>query len=192
MKKFKSFLAILFVLTLVFSLVVIPSASAYNIIGKRMIGGIRNRYFWFDSSVTGYWSTPFYNGINRWYNTSTYYAFTETSNRNSSQVDFYTYSLADNAYGYTEFFISTGNQINPAVTDWKFCDIKLNRYYLQSTTTDFDSGVVCHEIGHTIGLNENNTNKHSIMCQSAYGRLVTSPGSDDVAGTNYLYPNGYY
>ena len=36
-------------------------------------------------------------------------------------------------------------------------------------------------------LDENNTNRYSIMCQAAYGRSVSSPKYDDLAGINAKY-----
>ena len=47
--------------------------------------------------------------------------------------------------------------------------------------------VFAHEIGHCFGLNENNTNSKSIMCQAGYGRRVTSVQSCDFAGVHRLY-----
>lgn len=188
--KSKKLLALLILLVVVFT---IPSyAFGYQIIGKKLIGGIRNRKYAFDSSVTGYWSTPFYNAINRWYNTNTYHAFAQTSNVSDAQVVFYTYSANDGNNGYTSFFSSSSSSINPSVNDWAFCKVYLNKTSLSSTTTDYDSGVACHELGHVCGLDENNTMPATIMCQAAYGRTVTTPQSDDCNGINYLYPNGYY
>lgn|GEM_PF-1016732 len=164
----------------------------YQLISHKLSGGIRNRYYAFDSTVTGYWSTPFYNAVNRWYNTNTYHAFAQTTNINNAQMIFYTYSSStDGKNGYTAFFSSSNVQINPYATDWSYCQVYLNKYYLASTTTDFDSGVACHELGHVCGLDDNNTMPATIMCQAGSGRTVTSPQSDDCNGINYIYPNGY-
>lgn len=193
-KLIKRFCITLLVIIVLFALFIsIPQAIfAYQLIGKKMIGGIRNRYFYFDSSVTGYWSTPYYNAVNSWYNTNTYYAFAETSNINSSQVDMYTYEANDNNNGYTTFWKTTGSQLYAGEDDWKFCQVFLNKTNLSGTTTAYDSGVVAHELGHTCGLHENNSNVNTIMCQAAYGRAVTTPQTDDCNGINYLYPTGYY
>lgn len=187
MKKYSRIGFLISLLTMVFSLITIP-VLGYQTYGYKLIGGIRNRYYAFDSSVTGYWSTPCYNAINRWYNTNTYHAFAQTSNISDAQVIFYTYNGNTLYNGYTEFWGSV--QVNPYSANWSYCKVYLNKSALASTTTDYDSGVACHELGHTCGLDENNNMPATIMCQ-AYARTVTSPQSDDCNGLNYLYPNGY-
>ena len=34
------------------------------------------------------------------------------------------------------------------------------------------TGIIIHEFGHAFGLDHNNTNVNSIMCQTSYGRVV--------------------
>jgi hypothetical protein len=48
------------------------------------------------------------------------------------------------------------------------------------------TGVFGHELGHTFGL-DHVTNQTQIMCTAGDGRKVYKPGSDDIAGINYLY-----
>ena len=48
--------------------------------------------------------------------------------------------------------------------------------------------VVAHEMGHVWGLDENNSNSKSIMCQSAYGRSVTTVQKVDNNAFNRKHP----
>ncbi|WP_081505061.1 matrixin family metalloprotease [Paenibacillus senegalensis] len=47
-------------------------------------------------------------------------------------------------------------------------------------------GVFAHEIGHALGLDHVNDTKQ-VMSTALTGREVYLPGSDDIAGANYLY-----
>lgn len=45
-----------------------------------------------------------------------------------------------------------------------------------------------HEIGHAFGLDHNNSNQYSIMCQMEFGRQVQSVQAVDNTALNGLYP----
>lgn len=61
-----------------------------------------------------------------------------------------------------------------------------NNYYMDSMSTNERQGVYAHEIGHALGL-DHVKDTAQVMCTWADGRAVYLPGSDDVAGANYLY-----
>ncbi|GGE09546.1 hypothetical protein GCM10011529_14820 [Polymorphobacter glacialis] len=80
--------------------------------------------------------------------------------------------------------------------------VKLNETYFQQArynTSAWRKSVLCHELGHTIGLDHNNAirsddNTGSCMDYSndpdggtAYGRSNLAPGSMDFAGLNIIY-----
>lgn len=71
--------------------------------------------------------------------------------------------------------------VKPNVEDWGWCTIYYNTNYTGGQAT------LAHEIGHTMGHNENNSNQYSIMCQAGSGRKVSVPQYDDLAGINAKY-----
>ena len=48
-------------------------------------------------------------------------------------------------------------------------------------------GTIAHEAGHAFGLAHNQGNPKSIMCQTKYGRAVSSAQICDLKGINHLY-----
>ena len=69
-----------------------------------------------------------------------------------------------------------------------FNEVKLNSKYLSNQTDAYKQGVVAHEMGHCFGLNENNTNPYSIMCQAGHGRAVTTVQQVDQNAFNRKHP----
>jgi hypothetical protein len=181
--KYSKLTGAFFAMVLFFS--VSSNVFAYNTLNNHVItNGISGQFYYVQD--TDYWRTAFNSGFTKWYNTSTPFSFSRTSNQSAAIVDCYTYSANDNANGYTAFFINSSS-VNPTTVNWYWCEVKLNKTYLSGTTADYDSGVVCHELGHVMGLNENNSNTRVIMCQAGSGRSVTTPQQDDINGINYLY-----
>ena len=188
MKKIKRFATMFLTLISMFSLLMVSNVSAMPAYNMKLQDGIRNQYCWFDSSVSGYWSTPYYNGINRWYNTSTWFSFTPTTNHFISRLDFYTYyNTTDRINGFCDYFLSGGATPNPNVQNWLYCEIYMNRYALQNTTTEEDTGLVLHEIGHAMGFLHYTLSLDSVMFDSLISR-PKYPTQIDVNAVNVKYP----
>jgi len=174
------------------------SAQAYVLIGNKLNGGVGNwytgtyRYYWYDSSNS--YASNINASIYKWNHTGsiliTKINFMSTSYKPASVSDFYkTTEPNTGANGYTLFYVgSSTTPISPFSSNWDWCRIYLNTtYYDALSTNELKQGVICHEFGHVMGLYENNSNPSSIMCQSAYGRSVTSPQLDDLQGINSMY-----
>ena len=111
-------------------------------------------------------------------------------------MDIYSYSTSNSlANGSTTFFgtyYDNTSYIDPRESDWRWCQIKLyggnfDDDLLSSSNITFRS-TVAHEMGHVFGLDENNSDSTSIMCQ-AYrrNRTVLGPNANDCIGINEIY-----
>lgn len=161
---------------------------AYNLLPYSLSGGVGDwgytkRYYWVDSSASSI-NTTINNAYSSWINTtnilSTPISWRQTTTKADGTVEFYGYRASDGANGYTNFW-KYSNQVSPKNENWGWCKVYYNYYYSGGQAT------IAHEIGHTMGLNENNGNKYSIMCQAGSGRKVTTPQYDDLAGINAKY-----
>jgi len=162
--------------------------TAYNLFDYELAGGVGNwgynkRYYWVDpnaETITDLIS----NGYSSWIYTSailsTPISWRRTFTKSEGTVEIHTYSSYDGCNGYADFFWYS-TPVSPNYQNWGWCNIYYNTRYSGGV------GTIAHEIGHTMGLDENNTNQYSVMCQASYGRLVNSPQYDDLAGINEKY-----
>lgn len=77
--------------------------------------------------------------------------------------------------------------INPSYYNWDWTRIYLNWPYYNGYSDSYKQGIIGHEFGHAMGLDENNWTQYSIMCQTAYGRAVTVPQYIDLDAINKRY-----
>lgn len=119
-------------------------------------------------------------GYNRlWPNTRTY-------SQTYSAIDLYGYNRVDGNNGYTEFW--NDSQASPS-SNYRYCRIYLNgNYTMGGTNNGLKNAVVAHEMGHVWGLNENNSNVNSIMCQAGSGRAVNTVQRVDNNAFNRKHP----
>lgn len=185
-KIFKNVLLIVSSVILVFSFSI--KTFAYNLLPFSLTGGVGDwghtrRYYWIDSSASSS-TTYISNAYSSWINTShilsTPISWRQTTTKTDGTVEFYGYNARDGANGYTTFW-RYSSSVNPRNENWGWCKVYYNYAYNAGQST------FAHEIGHTMGLDENNTNRYRIMCQAAYGRSVSSPQYDDLAGINAKY-----
>lgn len=185
-KYFINTVIVMLTLVLVFSFSV--NLFAYTLLPYELNGGVGNwgydkRYYWIDSSASGI-SGTINDAYNSWIDTSdilsTPISWRVTTTKSSGTVEFYTYSDSDGANGYTNFW-RYSDPVSPFVQNWGWCQVYYNNNYNAGQAT------IAHEIGHTMGLDENNSNQYTIMCQEAYGRRVSTPQYDDLAGINAKY-----
>lgn len=147
------------------------SASAYT----SLIGSAA--YSWM---YTGYGDNPIY--------------MYQTTNFNASNMDIYAQNDGINA-GYTAAtaYVDVRPEghvgVDPEESLWDYGVIYLNTYsQLFPALADVTKqGVICHEMGHVFGLDHNNDNIYSIMCQLGSGRVVYTPGLADHYGINAMY-----
>jgi len=174
---------------------------AYNTLNDHVINGgvgdygYTNRYYFITSSAAGY-ASEIKSAMNDWIYTTqrlgitTPISYKQTTSQKSSVMDIYACYSSNypycNANAWTEFW-RYQNGVSPFYQNWGWNKIYLNSYNMNNKTSILKKGVIAHEMGHCFGLNENNTNPFSIMCQSGYGRRVTAAQADDLYGINYLY-----
>lgn len=168
------------------------------LLGRNLIWNIESIYYYVNSSAISY-VTPIANAANNWvytgYGWNNLYPNTRTYTLSNSAIDIYGYSKADGNNGYTSFWArtnvtsGTAYKVDPDIENWLFNEIYLNDNYLsKGKDTTYIQGVVAHEMGHCFGLNENNTNQYSIMCQAARGRKVYKVQKVDQNSFNRKHP----
>ena len=173
------------------------STTEPPLLGGNLIWNIESIYYYVDSSANSF-VTPIANAAYNWvytgYGWNNLYPNSRTYNITYSAIDIYGYSSADGNNGYTTFWArtngTTGNaySVNPNSQNWLFNEVKLNSKYLSNQADAYKQGVVAHEMGHCFGLNENNTNPYSIMCQAGHGRAVTTVQQVDQNAFNRKHP----
>lgn len=191
LKKVNLFFLISFIVSFLF----IQNTSAFELNGYRLNGGIEGRYYYIDSSVKDtYWETAFNNAFYYWNNTNTDFWFLETNDIDEATIvctAYYGLSLSQRGSdGSTAHFLNNGAQIQPYYQNWDWCRISINTNVLSETipryTYDYVTTLVCHEIGHCIGLNHV-YDLYSVMSLDPLNRMVSIPAADDINGCNYLY-----
>ena len=168
-----------------------------GLLHANLLWNIESYRYYVDSTALPY-LTPISNAANNWvytgYGYNRLYPNTRTTNIASSAVDIYAYNQSDLGNARTFYFArtngTTGNayEVNPEINNWLFNEIKLNIGYVADKSSTVQQGVVAHEFGHAFGLDENNGNSYSIMCQTAYGRAVYTVQQVDNNAFNHKYP----
>ncbi|MCI7803503.1 MAG: matrixin family metalloprotease [Oscillospiraceae bacterium] len=183
------------------ALVLSYSAAAFNVSAEvetriihpisynhRLIACMSNLMIYYSPTYANSYGATTMSAANAWANHSNL-AFTMNWNRISNMSDAtvqcsYFRDSNDDTLAETTFFYSS-NSISPTSSNWNMCKIKLNLNYNIPTDT------ITHEFGHVFGLDENNDDPTSIMCQTRYGRTATRPSNTDIAMLNGLYPNAF-
>lgn len=169
---------------IVFSLC-ISSASAANV-APPTLGGIYDRggtriSWWMSYENDGGWyEYQIINAVNNWKNPgwSNPLNFVAASSNSGTMMDIYTETASFwpsqyryGIYAETRFYNINSVRMNPS-TNYRFTRIYLNDTTMHDLSATNMKGTIAHEIGHTLGLNENNNNINSIMCRFVAGRTV--------------------
>jgi len=172
---------IIFIVFMFLCIFKVNAATEPPLLYGNLTWNIENIYYYVDSSASNY-ASIIAKSANNWvytgYGYNRLWPNTRAYNISNAAMDIYGYSSVDGSNGYTIFFArtngTTGNiyQVNQNSTNWLFSEIYLNNYYLASETDTNKQATITHEMGHVFGLNENNSNPYSIMCQAASGRAV--------------------
>ncbi|MGE5456551.1 MAG: hypothetical protein ACM3O4_05575 [Ignavibacteriales bacterium] len=169
-----------------------PPLHVYN-----LIWNIESIYYYVDPSAEKYaspisqaaynWVYTGYGWNNLYPNARTYYII-------DSAIDIYSYSYPDGNNGGTNFIARTNvwsgdpYPVDPDIQNWLFGEIYLNDYYLLSKSSTQQQATIAHEMGHVFGLDENNLNQYSIMCQAGAGRQVYTVQQVDNNAFNRKHP----
>lgn len=144
----------------------------------------------------GWYEYQINNAINNWENPgwSNPLHFVESDNNRGTMMDVYTKtssfwtSQGKSAYtlATTAWYNGSGNPVSPDTKNYYFTRIYINDTEMHNFTANNIKGTIAHEIGHTLGLDHNNYNQYSIMCQTGSGRLVqTVQKTDNDAVVNF-------
>lgn len=162
-------------------------------IGGYLSRGVDRMCYYVDSSASSY--TSYINtGINRWtnsgYSPSDFINMTAVSSNYATDVDYYALDEDDFMYGgviaITDFFTSSGTE-SSGQSSYYYSEITINKGEMNSISNYNKIGTMAHELGHAMGLDENNSNTSSIMCQLGSGRTVNTVSSEDYATVVDIY-----
>lgn len=172
------------------------SSSAFALVptvGGYLSRGVDNMCYYVDSSASSY--TSYINtGINRWTNSghspSDFINMTAVSSNYATDVDYYAMNapdmyvfgaIAETVYFHSDGMGATGNSA------YYYAEIHINKDIIAECTSFEKIGTMAHEFGHAMGLDENNSNTSSIMCQLGSGRTVNTVSAEDYATVVSIY-----
>ena len=167
--------------------------AAVPVIGGYLSRGVDSMCYYVDSTASSY--TSYINtGINRWtnsgYSPSDFINMTAVSLNYATDVDYYAQGMDDfiivSCLAETTYFSSTGSETS-GVRPYYYSEIRINNDTIGSCTSYEKIGTMAHELGHAPGLDENNTNTSSIMCQLGSGRTVNTVSAEDYATVVSIY-----
>ena len=166
--------------------------------------GVGNADYYVGSSATGY-TSKINSAIDNWVDTgygwNPIYLYPVASSY-ATAMDFYllTESQAIARYGSTRYkttladttyYLTNSAQIDMNSQNWFYTEIRLNSYSLNTVANqaaEFRTGEIKHEIGHALGLYDQNTNPYSIMCGLlTAGRVVQNVDQTSHNAINAMY-----
>lgn len=159
--------------------------------GVGQYGNFR-RYYWRSGNVDAYWSTYVSSAFDRWVNTSgapgvtTSISFRATTVKADATIEVMNDVLDPNVTGLTEFYLYSTKIDDPSSRSWGWAIIKYDGNKTQSYSQEKKIGLICHELGHAMGLSHNNT-MQSIMYDNDESRTRSNPGAIDCQTINHIY-----
>lgn len=180
--NFKKYIATITTITLLFN---IPSYTAEAVSGRYLKEDLSNCTVNYSEYYAQYYGINTMRGATAWHSSN--YAFTlnwsRTFSSDSTVNCFTTYDEDASFMGITLYYSDANGNVNPHYNDWNNCIVLFNYAY------DIPLSTYMHEFGHVMGLDDNNSDKTSIMCQYDDGRTATKPSDIDRAKLNFLYYN---
>ena len=161
--------------------------------GVGQYGSFR-RYYWRSGNVDAYWSTYVSSSFDRWVNTSanpgvtTSISFRSTSVKADATIEIMNDVLNGSTTGYTEFYIYSTKIEDPSSRNWGWAIIKYDSGKTQSYSQEQKIGLICHELGHAMGLSHQPEGAlTSIMYSYDRGRFLNHPSVIDCNTINHIY-----
>ena len=158
---------------------------------------VSNVYYYISPITKAYYNAEILAAITDWenaVNTSCGYTklhLTEvyTPGLGYATVEIYIDNSPTAGVGYVCMYDCNGDEVEPWLSDWAYCKMWLNMYYLPGYTSEEAQAVIAHEFGHVWGLDHNWENddgqvnelcKYSIMYPdtSMYARKVSGVDLD--------------
>ncbi len=171
------------------------SASVGFSTNTKLTGGVRGRRYYVGMTAEDFASDIQY-AINGWSQDNTI-SFSRTSVSTQSVMDIYFMERSpsmDQARAYTLYFNTSKQEVpnnseGDPLYDWYYCQIWINKSAAEVLVpnTSTSRATIAHEMGHVFGLDENNDNPYSIMCQYGHGRLTNNVQDCDRNGVKRIY-----
>lgn len=166
--------------------------AANLFLGGKLERGVGKMYYYVDSSANVY-TTVINNSINNWIDTgygwNPIYMYPVASNY-ATDVDFYARygdEISSSILAQTSFYNTNEVAVSPYTSNWFFAKVEINSSTINNYNSTKQQGTITHEIGHAFGLNHQNNNINSIMCQTGYGRAVERVDQISHNAINTLY-----
>lgn len=157
-------------------------AMAYTLLGGKLTSGVSSLNYYIDG--TGYVNL-IRTARNGWENASNSPVdMIEKQDTSTTQMDIYQENITSGEEA--DWIAWTTREMN-SDGDWSFARVYLNEPWHETLGDTIFAASICHEMGHVMGLGENNSVKNSIMCQQSQGRTTNVPRADDINGINYIY-----
>ncbi|MBO5477937.1 MAG: hypothetical protein J6A15_09330 [Clostridia bacterium] len=192
MKKFKFLWCCVFVCMIFISFKKTYASSLF--IGGKLERGVSNMNYYVDSSANGY--TSLINAaVNNWVDTG--YGWNPiymnpVSSNYATDVDFYARygdEISEGILARTSCYNINEASVNPSTSNWFFAKIEINVPTISNYSSYVQQGTIAHELGHAFGLDHQNNNVNSIMCQVGNGRVVQTVDQTSHNAINTLYNN---
>lgn len=151
------------------------NANAATTLAYRFQTDLSNIGIYYSNTYATYHGEYTMRAAHQWRNDSRLSFIYPNRVTNSANSDVYCQMYSNSASSVlaeTSFYYGT-TQISPYNHNWDNCKIKVNHAKTVSLET------LTHEFGHVLGLDDNNSDITSIMCQTAYGRTATKPSYAD-------------
>lgn len=158
------------------------TAPAY--LGGKYTRRITRISWWMSYENSGGWyEYQIINAVNNWQNPgwTNPIKFVAASSNAGTMMDIYTktnsFWSGNKPLAETRHYDASSNHMKLNANrklsgNYLFTRIYLNDSTMHDLMASQMKGTIAHEIGHTLGLDENNSNPNSIMCQTGSGRLV--------------------
>ena len=175
------------------------AATSPQWIGGKYTRAVSRISWWMSYDNNGGWyEFQIKNAVNNWQSPgwSNPLAFVAASSNAGTMMDIYTQNKSfwstQAPLAETRHYDGNGNWMRANSQgklngNYVFTRIYLNDDSLHNKSADEMRGTITHEIGHTLGLNENNGNVNSIMCQLNSNRQVQTVQQIDNTAVVNIY-----
>lgn len=175
----------------------VPRADAYHTWSDhRLVGGIHNRTYFLDSTVTGVDAAAVTRARDVWNPTATNFWFYQQTSAAGAAVQVHHLAGTSGAGGYcarTVLYYGGAGHTTAPTADWSSARLDVDPANFTSAAacgiqTDQHRGaILAHEWGHAIGLAHDDYNAAVLMYTHISGTGVSAPTQDDINGANHLY-----